>query len=130
MEEPAPGKDLPRRGEEDEPIEDEPPGAVLSEIRPGRLHAIWGLVNLSTLLFLGAAAALEAPGPDAQPLPFRILRVTAPVSALIGLLVTGFAVLTGPRGTGPRGRGPGRIGLWALALHLLTLLLWLALRGR
>ncbi len=105
-------------------FDDEPPGAVLFELRPRAYLIAWGAVELAAVA-AAAAVALSTPARwmQAWRLPLAIVWFSLPASAILGLVLTGFTRLNLPANA-----GPSAIARWAAVLHLAALAAWAALR--
>jgi hypothetical protein len=115
----------PKTEEREEPeFQDEPPGAVLFEMRPRPALVVWGGVDLAATLGLGALGLAASPASLGEGrFPLALLWVFLPISALLGLLVTTFIWLNLPPG-----KGPQPLARWASGLQLVALLAWALLR--
>lgn len=91
-----------------EEFDDEPAGAVLFEMRPGRWEIVWGALNAV------AAAAVTAARSwfKLDSLPVSILEGFVPLSALLGLVAAVFLRLNLPADT-----EKCRITRWSALLH-------------
>jgi hypothetical protein len=113
----------PEAAEEEPGFEDEPPGAVLLAMRPRAALVVWGALDLLLAAALGAVALwVPAHRLGSAQFPLGLLWLFLPISALLGLLVTGFIWLNLPLGSGPHTRAR-----WGFALQLLALAAWVLL---
>ncbi len=122
---PAPREENPSRRPTDLPdFEDEPPGAVLFELRPRAFLISWAAIELAATA-AAAAVAFSTPAAwmQAWRLPFAIVWLSLPVSAVLGLVLTGFTRLNLPANA-----GSSAIARWSAILHLAALAGWAALR--
>jgi len=119
---------LPEPIEPEEPeFEDEPPGAILLELRPRRSLVVWGALNAGGVGALGLLALSVEPEALGQcRMPLAILWVSLPASSLIGFVLSSFLVASAftPMDRPARAQA-GAVARRSAWLHAAALLGWI-----
>ena len=109
-------------------FEDEEPGSYLSELGVGAGTVAWGSVNLLLILGTGLLLGSGRLDPDSEwRAPLDLIRILAPVSAVLHLIVTLWQAGLGRAAGRSATKAPasGRLLGASLVLAIASLTLWL-----